>query len=162
MFAYIARRVAPEHVEDLASETFMVAWRKLSPGIEEPLPWLYAVARRVVLSHRRGLAGRRRLVERLTALSSRDDAAAPEVGPVLEPALAAAFARLTAYEQEALLLVAWEGLDHAQAARVVGCTAATFTVRLSRGRAKLRTALDHQQRDHRTHQLTASSKERIA
>jgi RNA polymerase sigma-70 factor (ECF subfamily) len=65
----------------------------------------------------------------------------PLVGPALEPPLSHAFARLTDNEKEALLLVAWEGLDHAQAGRVVGCSAATFTVRLSRARAKLREAL---------------------
>jgi RNA polymerase sigma-70 factor (ECF subfamily) len=164
VFAYIARRVAAEHVEDLAAETFMVAWRKLPPGIDEPLPWLYAVARRVVLAHRRGVAGRRRLTERLAALASREDdavAVAPEVGPAFEPRLAAAFARLTSYEQEALLLVAWEGLDHAQAGRVVGCTAATFTVRLSRARTKLRTALQGE-RPRPTLQITSSAKENVA
>ena len=47
--AYVARRVAADaYVEDLVSETFMVAWRKLPKDVEEPLPWLYAVARREV------------------------------------------------------------------------------------------------------------------
>src|SRR4051794_22022968 len=164
VFAYIARRVAREHVDDLASETFMVAWRKLPPDVEEPLPWLYAVARRVVLSHHRSLCRRRRLVERLVALTSRDAesvAAAAELGLRFDPALAAAFSRLTAYEQEALLLVAWEGLDHAQAARVVGCTAATFTVRLSRARSKLRAVLGDRP-DRRPHPLTPPTQERVA
>ena len=40
-----------------------------------------------------------------------------------------------------LALVAWEQLDYAQAGRVVGCSAATFAVRVSRARGKLRDAL---------------------
>jgi len=141
--AYLARRVAPEFVEDLAADTFMVAWRKLPDDVEEPLAWLYAVARREVMAHRRRDTGRTRLAERLMALTPRHEGVAvlPLVGPALEPPLSHAFARLTDNEKEALLLVAWEGLDHAQAGRVVGCSAATFTVRLSRARAKLRTAL---------------------
>ena len=51
--AYLARRVEPEHVEDLASNVFMIAWRKLPADIDEPLAWLYAVARHEVLAHRR-------------------------------------------------------------------------------------------------------------
>jgi DNA-directed RNA polymerase specialized sigma24 family protein len=141
--AYLARRVEPQYVDDLASETFMVAWRKLPDDVEEPLAWLYAVARREVMAHRRHDSGRMRLAERLAALTPRHEGIAvlPLVGPALDPPLAHAFARLTDNEKEALLLVAWEGLDHAQAGRVVGCSAATFTVRLSRARAKLRAAL---------------------
>jgi RNA polymerase sigma factor (sigma-70 family) len=143
VYAYIARRVAREHVDDLASETFMVAWRKLPVRVDEPLPWLYAVARRVVLAHRRRLAGRHRLLERLTALTPRHESVAtPLPEPALSPALTAAFARLTDNEKEALLLVAWEGLDHAQGGRVVGCTADAFTVRVSRARSKLRCTLE--------------------
>ena len=66
--------------------------------------------------------------------------------PTIDSRMLAALARLTDNEKEALLLVAWEGLDHAQAGRVVGCSAATFTVRLSRARAKLREALTPSQR----------------
>src|SRR5262249_21479857 len=146
--AYLARRVAAEHVDDLTSETFMVAWRKLPRDVRDPLPWLYAVARREVLAHRRRVAGGQRLGERVVALTPRHEegglargAALPLVEPVLTPPLAAAFGRLTEREKEALLLVAWEHLDHAQAARVVGCSAAAFTVRVSRARTKLRAAL---------------------
>ncbi len=140
--AYVARRVADAHVEDLVAETFMVAWRKLPKNVEEPLPWLYAVARREVANHRRKLAGGHRLVERLAALTPRHEGAAPPlVVPGLEPPLAAAFGRLTDVEKEALALVAWEQLDYTQAGRVVGCTAATFAVRVSRARGKLRDAL---------------------
>jgi len=144
--AYLARRVAPESVEDLVAETFMVAWRKLPDDLDEPLAWLYAVARRELLAHRRRESGRLRLVERLTALTLPHESVAvlPVAGPVLDPPLADAFAALSDYEKEALLLVAWEGLDHAGAGRVVGCSAATFAVRLSRARAKLRAALDSQ------------------
>ena len=140
--AYLARRVASVHVDDLVSETFVVAWRKLPKDVEEPLPWLYAVARREVANHRRKIAGGHRLVERLAALTPRHERAVPPlIEPGLAPPLAAAFARLTETEKEALLLVAWEQLDYAHAGRVVGCSAATFAVRVSRARAKLRDAL---------------------
>jgi RNA polymerase sigma-70 factor (ECF subfamily) len=141
VFADLARRVPRDQVDDLAAETFLVAWRKLPPGVEEPLPWLYAVARRVLLAHLRGTRGRARLAARIAGLIPRDAASPEPELQALDGALAGALARLTLLEREALLLVAWEDLDHAAGARVVGCTAATFTVRVSRARTKLRAAL---------------------
>ena len=38
--AYFARRAPRDEVEDLAAETFTVAWRKLPRRLEHPLPWL--------------------------------------------------------------------------------------------------------------------------
>ena len=46
--AYFARRAPRDDVEDLAAETFTVAWRKLPRRLEHPLPWLYAVAGKVL------------------------------------------------------------------------------------------------------------------
>jgi RNA polymerase sigma-70 factor (ECF subfamily) len=37
--------------------------------------------------------------------------------------------------------VAWDGLSHTDAARVVGCSTRAFTVRLSRARARFERAL---------------------
>jgi RNA polymerase sigma factor (sigma-70 family) len=136
--AYLARRVEPDQVDDLAANTFMIAWRRLPGDIEDPLPWLYAVARNEVRGHRRRVAGGHRLTEKLMASTPRNAAVEPPSEP---PALGPAFARLTDKEREAMLLVAFEGLDHSEAGRVAGCTPETFTVRVSRARKKLRLAL---------------------
>jgi hypothetical protein len=76
--AYLARRVEPDNVDDLAANTFMIAWRRLPGEIEDPLPWLYGVARNEVRAHRRRLAGRQRLTEKLMAFTPRDAARATE------------------------------------------------------------------------------------
>ena len=52
-----------------------------------------------------------------------------------------ALAGLSERDREVLMLVAWEGLDPAGAARVAGCTRATFAVRLHRARKRLDRAL---------------------
>jgi RNA polymerase sigma-70 factor (ECF subfamily) len=49
---------------------------------------------------------------------------------------------LSEREREALLLVAWEGLDSRRAAQVVGCSPAAFRVRLHRARRRVADALE--------------------
>ena len=139
--AYAARRVETDAVDDVVAETFAIAWRRL-PREGDPLPWLYGVARRVVHGHRRSHSRRGALLERIAGRGG-DARAAPDPAEVVDdPALARAFATLTGSEREAISLVAWEGLAHADAARAAGCSPATFAVRLSRARARLRAALD--------------------
>ena len=133
--AYFARRAAPDEVEDLAAETFAVAWRKLPRRIEHPLPWLYAVAGRVLANHRRKVS---RQAPGVAGVGSAD----PAELVLGDRGLAQAFARLSDRDREAICLVAWEGLSAADAARAAGCSAATFHVRLSRARARLRRLLD--------------------
>ncbi|MDQ6936313.1 MAG: RNA polymerase sigma factor [Actinomycetota bacterium] len=137
---YARRRVDEQTARDVAAETFLVAWRRPGqvPG-EEPLPWLYAVARNTLANVLRGRS-------RDAALGVRVRAASVAAGvPTADPAdvvvqsveVAAALGRLSRPDQEALQLVAWEDLDLAAAAQVVGCSAATFAVRLHRARRRL-------------------------
>lgn len=137
--AYAARRVEPDAIDDVVAETFAIAWRKL-PREADPLPWLYAVARRVVHGHRRSHARRSALFQKVAG-STTDAGPDPAEQVHGDPALARAFATLTEQEREAIRLVAWEGLEHADAARAAGCSRATFAVRLSRARVRLRKAL---------------------
>ncbi|MEK8171531.1 sigma factor-like helix-turn-helix DNA-binding protein [Streptomyces sp. M19] len=53
-----------------------------------------------------------------------------------------ALAGLSDTDRELLTLVAWHGLGPRQAARVLGCSTATFSVRLHRARRRLERALD--------------------
>jgi RNA polymerase sigma-70 factor (ECF subfamily) len=138
VYRYTARRVAPEAVQDVVSETFLAAWRRRDEIAAEPLPWLLGVARRTASNHRRGSARRDALRQRLRA--ERPPARDVEVGGD-DPRLAAALATLAERDREALMLVAWDGLDHRVAATVMGCSTGAFTVRLHRARRKLERAL---------------------
>ena len=73
------RRGAGANADDVVSETFLVAWRRLEAIGEDPLPWLLGVARRV-LSNARG--GERRRVAR--ALDSDDRRPHDLTPPALE------------------------------------------------------------------------------
>jgi RNA polymerase sigma factor (sigma-70 family) len=136
---YVARRVAPEAIQDVVSETFLTAWRRYADLDGEPLPWLLGIARRTAANHRRSGSRRAALRERLSAerqqwsyepLDDRD------------PRLANALATLSERDREALLLVAWDGLEHRVAASVMGCSTGAFTVRLHRARRKLERVLE--------------------
>jgi len=141
VLAYAMRRApTAADAEDAAAETFTVAWRKFEAiPADEPLPWLYAVARRVLANQRRG-HGRR---ERLAALLTReDDVPTPlRAGEDLDAPAYAALASLSAADQEVLRLVAWEELGNAAIAAVLGITANAVAIRLHRARARFAAAL---------------------
>jgi RNA polymerase sigma-70 factor (ECF subfamily) len=140
VLAYAMRRTpTPSDAEDVAAETFAIAWRKLDAiPAAEPLPWLYAVARRVLANHRRGLSRR----ERLAALLRVDDVATPiPTGEDRDGPAFAALAQLSPADQELLRLVAWEELGNRQIAAVLGITANAVAIRLHRARARFADAL---------------------
>src|SRR5437764_345800 len=49
IYAYAARRIGRDAADEVAAETFLVAWRRFEAMPSEPLPWLYGVARNIVL-----------------------------------------------------------------------------------------------------------------
>jgi hypothetical protein len=59
--AFVRRRAPESVVEDVVSETFLVCWRRLDRVPDEPLPWLYAVARKTLANQRRRLEREERL-----------------------------------------------------------------------------------------------------
>ncbi len=130
---YVLRRSPGSAIEDVVAETFLVAWRRLDSVGEDPLPWLLGVARRV-------LANQQRAERRRGALAARLQGVIPgqsvgwEAPAEMSAPLAAAIGSLSAREREALLLVAWEGLEPGRASRAAGCTPAAFRVRLHRAR----------------------------
>lgn len=140
VLAYAMRRTTtPADAEDVTAETFTIAWRKLASIPDaDPLPWLYAVARRVMANHRRG-SGRR---QRLAALLRVEDVPTPlRAGEDLDGPVFVALASLSAADQEILRLVAWEELGNQQIAEVLGITANAVAIRLHRARARFAAAL---------------------
>lgn len=137
---YVTRRVEEPVVADLVAETFLVAWRRQDEIAGDPLPWLLGVARRVCANHLRSRQRRLALNERLAAQPAHGPDS--EIAPACQDrGLRQALAGLSERDREALLLVAWDGLTNREAARVLGCSAPTFAVRLHRARARLAAAL---------------------
>jgi RNA polymerase sigma factor (sigma-70 family) len=142
---YAARRIGAEAARDIAAETFLTAWRRLDrvpPG--QSLPWLYATARKCLANELRRRDRREQLDLRIRAEAVHgQDVAGPEPSERVAERLAvlAALATLRPDDQEALRLIEWEQLDVAAAAQVMGCSAATFRVRLHRARRRFARAL---------------------
>lgn len=118
----------------MVAEVFLVAWRRLEDLPEDPLPWLLGVTRRVLANRRRGEVRRSAMHNRLMADAYR--AAQTRPLEATDGVVAAALARLDERDREVLLLTAWEGLGHADAARVLGIRTGTLTVRLHRARRR--------------------------
>lgn len=146
---YAHRRVAEADVDDVVSEVFVVAWRRIEEVPAYALPWLLGVARGVAANARR--AQQRRLALDLRLVDREEHChrdAEPLSSPVLSSstaeagALRAALARLSESDREALTLIAWEELSPAEAAQALRCTRATLAVRLHRARRRLRAVLE--------------------
>jgi RNA polymerase sigma factor (sigma-70 family) len=138
---YAARRADEDTARDVAAETFLIAWRRLdSVPHPDALRWLYATARNVLRHDQRRGSRRARLDERLSAQPAR--VAADVADSVIDRLhYRQLLDALPGKEREAIELVEWEHLDIATAARVVGCSTATFRVRLHRARRRLTAAI---------------------
>ncbi|MEV4890893.1 RNA polymerase sigma factor [Nonomuraea sp. NPDC055795] len=148
---YAARRLGADQVslaDDVTAETFLVAFRKRRRyDLTRPdaRPWLYGIAANLISKHRRTETRKLRALAR----TAEPDGEAFEQRSVdrmdaerLGPSLAAALAKLGAAERELLFLVTWAELSYEQASEALGIPVGTVRSRLSRTRAKIRSALE--------------------
>jgi RNA polymerase sigma-70 factor, ECF subfamily len=131
--AFAVRRVGGDVADEVTAETFLVAWQRLDVVPAEPLPWLYGVARNVIL---------RQLSASAKQAKARELIARERLGPVLEDdveheGLWRAWEQLADADREVLSLIVWEELPVRDAARVLGVPASVFSVRLHRARRRL-------------------------
>jgi RNA polymerase sigma factor (sigma-70 family) len=139
--AYATRHVGSQEAQEVVAETFLQAWRRWDSVPDAALPWLIGTARKVIGNHRRSERRRLALKERMHFLDEVAQAA-PEAGMVSEERLEALrlLAALPDDQREALLLVAWDGLDTEAAATVLNVRPATVRTRMHRARLALETA----------------------
>ncbi|WP_210493692.1 sigma-70 family RNA polymerase sigma factor [Patulibacter sp. SYSU D01012] len=153
---YLRRRLGDAAAEDAAAEVFLRAFRmreRYEPRTATPLPWLYAIATRVVAEEHRHERRRLRTLERLAGQrrSLGDD---PADRLETDPRLIRAVRRLPPADREALLLVAWGELSGAEAAAALGVPAATVRTRLLRARRQIDAALRNDPAVHDLHPAT--------
>lgn len=132
--SYFARRIAPNHLDDLVQDTLMALHHKLASHdpMRAFLPWLAAIARYRWVDHLRRVyrADETELDEHLAGESE-------------EPAIAARislerlFAHLPNAQAQAIELVKIEGLSIAEASRACGQSESLIKVNIHRGLKKL-------------------------
>ncbi|MEC4576308.1 RNA polymerase sigma factor [Streptomyces virginiae] len=138
--------------EDVMSAAFLEAWRlrgTVDPEGGSLRPWLLGITTNIARNHCR--SNRRFRAAAAVAAAAAGAAAVPdhaeEVAGRLDDRrqIAATLAQLSALrrpEREVLLLCLCEGLEYAEAARVLGIPVGTVRSRLSRARTKLRRLAD--------------------
>lgn len=139
--AYLARRVAdPSDVEDLVAEVWTTAWRRFDviPSNGSELPWLYVTARNHLANWRRKHRPTEPVREEHVKI---DPVGSDETHDVLR-----LLALLSADDQEILRLAAWEELNPAEIAQLLGISPSAARVRLHRARKRLQRRLDRADR----------------
>ncbi|OIJ30709.1 MULTISPECIES: RNA polymerase sigma factor [unclassified Microbacterium] len=142
---YIRRRVGEDAVDDVLSETFLVAFRRRASfdlDVASALPWLLGIATRMIKRHRAAEVRQWRAFEATSGTE----------GPAEHPyaasdarldadaalrALAPRIAGLPARDRDVLLLHAWGDLTYEQIAVALGIPVGTVRSRLNRVRRRL-------------------------
>lgn len=145
---YVARRIDVHTADDLAAETFAIAFRArgsydMSRACARP--WLYGIATNLIGRHRRD--ERRKLralarIDRSDRVAGHEERVAARVSAEgVRGPLAKAVAALPPGQRDVLLLVVLAGLGHEEVAEALGISYGTVGSRLARARQRLRTAL---------------------
>lgn len=130
--------------EDLAQETFIQAFRQLSTyrGEARFSSWLYRIALNLCLNWKKREQRQQRL---LTAWGQQceTDFTGPDAhraGQVQQALL-----KLNPKQRAAIVLTTYDGLNHAEAAHVLGCSETTVSWRLFAARTRLKKLLANAQ-----------------
>lgn len=143
---YLRRRIGADAVDDVLSETFLVAFRRRASfdlTAESARPWLLGIATTLVKSHRAAEARQWRAFEASSSAErvgvetphSRSDSRI-DADAALR-ALAPRIAALAPKDRDTLLLHAWADLTYEQIAVALGVPTGTVRSRLNRVRRKL-------------------------
>jgi RNA polymerase sigma-70 factor (ECF subfamily) len=137
---YLARRAGTQTADDLAGETFAVAFaarERYDLAYESAAPWLFGIATNVLRGNRRAWTRATRMLEHLPvpveepsedrSMESMDATRrAGTLGPL--------FHRLSEQDTATLLLYAWEDLTYEEVATALGIPVGTVRSRLNRVR----------------------------
>lgn len=151
IFRYVLRRVpSSQDADDVTAAVFLVIWEQRArlPHADQDLRmWCYGIARNKLREHLR--SARRRVTRGTTARTDN-----PAAG-LMDPAVVAiqnedtarvhtALRLLDAKSRELVMLINWDGLSIAEAARLMRMNESTARTRYARARTRLRDLLSSQ------------------
>jgi RNA polymerase sigma-70 factor (ECF subfamily) len=125
--------------EDLTQESFIAAFHQLDSfrGESKFSSWLYRISTNRCLNWRQRDARRERAYEEWGRERELVSGAAPE-GDVISAQVQQALLKLDDKQRAAIVLTTYEGMNHAEAARVLGCSETTVSWRIFAARRKLK------------------------
>lgn len=143
---YVDRRLGGDGADDIAAETFLIAFRRRARFDAEgsARPWLYGIATKLVGRHRRDELRRYRALARLdtgSALEGHEERVTSAVAAA-DAGLGVALADLSRGDRDVLMLVALADLSYPEVAAALGIKYGTVCSRLSRARRQIRAALE--------------------
>jgi len=150
IYQYVASRLSVGHADDLAAETFLVAFRgraRFAGSDAHVRAWLYGIATNLIRRHRRDeermyrAFGRVDASDRARAEDDDERIVARVVALGVQRELAVALRSLKPGDRDVLLLVALAELSYAEVAVALDIPEGTVASRLSRARMTVRAAL---------------------
>lgn len=129
---FIYRRVFNlEDANELTTDVFRAAWSTLQAGRQVDIAWLIVTAKNLIQNLHPGSGRALKLAEQMKDSANQDGQASSggicsEVADVLD--------KLRERDREVLILAYWDGLRGDDLAKVLGCTAASATSRLTKAR----------------------------
>lgn len=145
-------RMAGNHsdADDLAQEVFLTAWKSIASFKRGSsfYTWLYRIAVNLSLTflkRRSREKGRAEFREDLAGSGAEGGASSPEGSSVLselKDRVDEAVESLPGHFRAAFVLVVSQGLNHAEAADILGCSENTVSWRMHKARKLLRTRLE--------------------
>ncbi len=144
---YLSQRLGPDLADELAAETFMVAFDgRVGYDVLRPdaRPWLLGIATNLLRHHWRAERRWLRVSERLATASSQGEM---EPGAVSSPLgwgeeVTVSLRALAKKDREPLLLLAWAELSYEEIAVALDIPIGTVRSRINRARRHLRESLD--------------------
>jgi RNA polymerase sigma-70 factor (ECF subfamily) len=140
---YLARRVGRDRADDLASQTFTVAFTRRTTfrtDATDARPWLLGIATNLLRNERRAEQRSLETVDRIQAQPLPPVAKLADHG--LDHEVAAALAELDPDQRDVLLLFAWGELSYEEIALALAIPVGTVRSRMSRARSYLRRRLE--------------------
>jgi RNA polymerase sigma-70 factor (ECF subfamily) len=146
---YAARRLGRAGGDDVAAETFLVAFsqrRQFDPDRGSVRVWLYGIATNLIRGlwrdEERGYRAHARSATQAATHAAMEDQATSRVAAVASrDRILAAVADLAERDRDVLLLVVWGELSHEEVAAALAVPVGTVGSRLHRARRHLRAAL---------------------
>jgi RNA polymerase sigma-70 factor (ECF subfamily) len=140
---YLSVRADRDVVEDVAAETFLVAWRRQADLPDHQVPWLLNTAGKCLANQRRSRERSDALVDRLGGLLRGEDSVIDDdlARRGQRRALLAALTGLSDDDRELLLLSHWDGLTPREIASVLEVNPVVLRARLHRASRRLRESL---------------------